>query len=113
MKDDSPPPRLALAHHPNLRLFVSTVFHTRHYRCLSHERPMITIVHWYFDLIFYLSVGMNLAVVFQGETVYTQGYGVIDRKDNETVTNDTFFGIASLTKAFTATLLGQLLHRHK
>ena len=56
---------------------------------------------------------MNLAVVYGGETVYTQGYGVKDRVTNASVTNDTFFGIASLSKAFTATLLGKLLHDHK
>ena len=57
--------------------------------------------------------GMNVAIVYGGETVHTQGYGVIDRETNVSVTNDTFFGIASLSKAFTTTLLGQLLHEHK
>ena len=31
---------LALAHHPNLQLFVSAGFHIGHHRGLSHERQM-------------------------------------------------------------------------
>ena len=56
---------------------------------------------------------MNIAIVYEGETVYTQGYGVKDRETNAPVTNDTYFGIASLSKAFTTTLLGHILHEHK
>ena len=54
-------------------------------------------------------VGMNLAVVKDQQTLMTEGYGVVDLEDKQPVNNKTLFGIASLTKAFTATLLGQIL----
>ena len=54
-------------------------------------------------------VGMNLAIVQGGETVFTQGYGVVDKEDNQPVTPQTLFGLASVTKQFTTTALALLL----
>ena len=57
-------------------------------------------------------VAMNLAIVQNGETLVTKGYGPKDLNSEEKVTADTLFGIASMTKAFTTTLLGTVLHEH-
>ncbi len=54
-------------------------------------------------------IGMNLAVVKDRTTLMTEGYGVIDLDKKTPVNSKTLFGIASLTKAFTTTLLGQIL----
>ena len=54
-------------------------------------------------------VGMNLAIVQGNQTLMTNGYGVVDLEGKKPVNDKTLFGIASLTKAFTTTLLGQML----
>ena len=57
-------------------------------------------------------VGINLAVVHKGST-FTTGYGVTDLKTNVKVNNSTLFNVASVSKAFATTLLGQLLKEQK
>jgi CubicO group peptidase (beta-lactamase class C family) len=51
--------------------------------------------------------GVGLAVVQQGQIVYTKGYGVRDVTTGAPVTPNTQFGIGSVTKSFTA--LGVML----
>ena len=46
--------------------------------------------------------GVGLAIVENGETVYTKGYGVRDVATDAPVTPDTSFPIGSVTKSFTA-----------
>lgn len=53
--------------------------------------------------------GAALAIVKDGEVVYMKGYGVRDIASNEPVTPDTLFGLASMTKAFTSTVIGTLV----
>lgn len=53
--------------------------------------------------------GMALTVV-KGDEVLTKGYGVADLSTGRTVDEHTVFNVASITKSFTATLLGILLH---
>jgi CubicO group peptidase (beta-lactamase class C family) len=53
--------------------------------------------------------GIGLAIVKDGELVVSQGYGVRALGGREPVTGETLFGIASNTKAFTATALGLLV----
>ena len=60
-------------------------------------------------VVVFVFAGMNVAIVLDGETAYTAGYGVTDLDSNQPVTNDTYFCVASVTKAFAATLLGQQL----
>ena len=57
-------------------------------------------------------VGISLAVVSGNTTLLTKGYGVADRDTGTPFTGSTLSGIASLTKAFTATLLAKVLSKH-
>lgn len=57
--------------------------------------------------------GLAVAIVKDGETVVTKGYGVRRLGEPEPVDEHTLFGIASNTKAFTATALGLLVEEGK
>ncbi|MEM9290690.1 MAG: serine hydrolase [Acidobacteriota bacterium] len=50
--------------------------------------------------------GLGLAVVFQGELVYAEGFGYRDVEAELPMTADTLFAIGSTTKAMTSTVLG-------
>lgn len=52
--------------------------------------------------------GLSVAIVKDGQIVYANGFGVQSLESRKPVTKDTLFGIASLTKAFTSTLLAKL-----
>ena len=54
-------------------------------------------------------MGTTVAVVKDGETVFLQGYGLLDMERNATVTPRTLFNLASVSKQFTTTLLGMVL----
>ena len=53
--------------------------------------------------------GVALAVVYDGEVVFTGGFGVRDLAGQEPVTAKTMFSAASTTKAFTAVAMGMLV----
>jgi CubicO group peptidase (beta-lactamase class C family) len=53
--------------------------------------------------------GLGLAVVKDGEVVYARGYGVLEVGKDRRVTPATLFGIASVSKAFTAAAVGILV----
>ncbi|XP_071117791.1 uncharacterized protein [Haliotis cracherodii] len=55
--------------------------------------------------------GLAVSVVKDGKVVFAEGFGHADIKNNVPVTNETQFGIASLSKAFAATLLLKLISR--
>ena len=57
--------------------------------------------------------GMAVAVVKDGEMVYARGFGVRKLGRDEAVDEHTVFGIASLTKAMTATALAMLVDEGK
>lgn len=57
--------------------------------------------------------GIAVAVVKDGHVVLAKGYGVRDENRPEPVDAGTLFGIASNTKAFTATALGMLVEEGK
>jgi CubicO group peptidase (beta-lactamase class C family) len=57
--------------------------------------------------------GAAVAIVRHGRVVFLRGYGVREYGDSHRVTPDTLFGIASLTKAFTATALAMLVDEGK
>ncbi len=57
--------------------------------------------------------GMAVAVVQHGEMVYAQGFGVRKLGGDEPVDENTIFGVASLTKAMTATALAMLVDEGK
>ncbi|NIJ21917.1 CubicO group peptidase (beta-lactamase class C family) [Sphingomonas naasensis] len=54
-------------------------------------------------------VGMAVAYIADGELQFAEGFGVRGLNDPARVDPDTVFGIASLTKAFTATALAMLV----
>ncbi len=57
--------------------------------------------------------GMAVAVVHNGEMVYARGFGVRKLGSDEPVNENTIFGMASLTKAMTATALAMLVDEDK
>ena len=57
--------------------------------------------------------GMAVAVVQNGETVYARGFGISKLGSDEPVDENTIFGVASLTKAMTATALAMLVDEGK
>lgn len=57
--------------------------------------------------------GVSVAIVKDGKVVLAKGYGVRKLGDPAPVNPETLFGIASNTKAFTATALGMLVEEGK
>ncbi|MGH8193550.1 MAG: serine hydrolase domain-containing protein [Woeseiaceae bacterium] len=57
--------------------------------------------------------GIAVAIVKDGRAVVTKGYGVRRLGQRQRVDEHTLFGIASNTKAFTATALGLLVEEGK
>ncbi len=57
--------------------------------------------------------GLSIGIVKDGKIVYTKGFGVRDITKKDKVDENTVFGIASNTKAFTATALAILVDRGK
>lgn len=55
--------------------------------------------------------GVTLAVVKDGKAIVQKGYGLANREKNVPATRDTLFQIASLSKAFTTTLLMKVLDK--
>jgi CubicO group peptidase (beta-lactamase class C family) len=56
--------------------------------------------------------GLALVLV-RGDSIYARGYGVTEVAGNEPIDAHTLFGIGSLTKAFTATVLAMLVDEGK
>ncbi len=56
----------------------------------------------------YNTIGVSVAVVKDDKVIYSQGFGYRDLKQQLPVTENTLFHIASMTKAFTGSLLGIL-----
>src|SRR4051812_12037034 len=57
--------------------------------------------------------GLAAVVVRDDAVIYLRGHGVRELGNEGAVTPDTVFALASLTKAFTATLLGVLVDEGK
>lgn len=53
--------------------------------------------------------GMSVAVVKEGETIYSEGFGARDPQRNLPATPDTLYGIGSITKSFVAIAIMQLM----
>lgn len=58
-----------------------------------------------------LTPGVTIGVVKDGKILMAKGYGVADVSTNRPVTNETLFEIASMSKAFGATLLMKQIGR--
>ena len=54
----------------------------------------------------YQCVGLSLAIVVEDSMIYAKGYGFRDLQNKLPVTSNTLFGIGSVTKQFTAGLIG-------
>ncbi|MFT3912185.1 MAG: serine hydrolase [Ferruginibacter sp.] len=57
--------------------------------------------------------GIAVAVVKDGKVIHSKGYGVRSLNTNQKVDENTLFGIASNSKAFTSTALGMLIDEGK
>jgi len=57
--------------------------------------------------------GMSVAIVKDGEIVFSKGYGTLNVNTGEKVDGNSLFAIASNTKAFTATALAMLVDEGK
>lgn len=57
--------------------------------------------------------GMAVAVVHKDEIVFAQGFGVLKKGESVPVDEHTLFGVASTTKAMTATALGYMVEQGK
>lgn len=55
--------------------------------------------------------GLAVVAVKDGDVILAEGFGVRDIQTNEPVTADTLFGVASHTKAFTATAMALLVEQ--
>ncbi len=53
--------------------------------------------------------GMAIAIVKEDKVIFSKGFGVSELEKKTPVSSKTVFGIGSITKAFTATLVGQLV----
>ncbi|MFC3120861.1 serine hydrolase [Agaribacter flavus] len=57
--------------------------------------------------------GMSIALVYQGKTILSKGYGLSNLEQNTPVTPQTYFRLASTSKAFTAASLAILVDEGK
>jgi CubicO group peptidase (beta-lactamase class C family) len=57
--------------------------------------------------------GMSVAIVRDGKIIFSKGYGVKEVGKSEKPDGNTMFAIASNTKAFTASIIGQLVDEGK
>ena len=55
--------------------------------------------------------GLSIAVVDNGETIYSEGFGSRDKERNLPATPDTLYGIGSITKSFVAIAVMQLVEK--
>jgi CubicO group peptidase (beta-lactamase class C family) len=58
-------------------------------------------------------VGLSVAVVKNGNIIYTHSFGTKDNTTNVPLTNDNIFRIASISKSFSATSIMQLIEAKK
>src|SRR5210317_773790 len=57
--------------------------------------------------------GMAVAIVKDGEIIFSEGYGTLDVETGDVVDGNSLFAIASNSKAFTATALAMLIEEGK
>ncbi len=57
--------------------------------------------------------GLSQAVYVAGQAPHAEGFGFADVETRKRADENTQFCVASLTKAFTATLLGKVLKQHR
>lgn len=61
----------------------------------------------------YNAVGLSVAIVENNKTIYSKGFGFRDLENKLPITTSTIFPIGSITKSFTASLLGILENQNQ
>ena len=56
-------------------------------------------------------IGANVALVYQGDLLWSKGYGLASKRDNIPLTNQTNNSLYELTKLFTAVGIMQLVEQ--
>ncbi|QEK11223.1 beta-lactamase family protein [Crassaminicella thermophila] len=65
-------------------------------------------------MMFYYDIpGLAIGITKQNEIVYAKGFGVMNIKSNDPVTEETIFHMASITKTFVAAAVMQLVEKGK
>ena len=64
-------------------------------------------------LVDFYGTGLAVGIIKDGEVVFKKGYGYRNFSSKDTVTTKTLFGIASVSKAFTAASIGMLVEEGK
>lgn len=90
--------------------------------CIGLSYPFSSVAQW--DVVqlektvkeslqaFY-TPGMAVGVVYKGDVLYSRGFGFADLQNKRPVTSDTYFRIASTSKAFTVAALSILVDEGK
>lgn len=74
---------------------------------LNHDKRLIGVDQEIESLLKdYKAAGLAIAIVENNKVIYTKGFGYRDYNKKLPVTENTIFGIGSMTKSFTAALLG-------
>ena len=75
--------------------------------------PMVTKTLIQEALAAFYTPGMSVGVVHQGEVVFLEGFGQRNIEERRNVNADTYFRLASTSKAFTAAAIGILVDQGK
>lgn len=87
-----------------IRLLVVMIYHNIAYGQYTNFKKIEDSVAVLMDR--HHMVGLAIAVIKDNEIIYTKGFGYGDMEEKNAVDEHTIFGIGSITKSFTATLLG-------
>jgi CubicO group peptidase (beta-lactamase class C family) len=91
----------------NLKIaFLSLLFFAGHYHVLAQDSIDLFIKQQMHDRKI---TGLQLAIVKGGKIIKAGSYGFSNIQDSVPVTNQTVFGINSITKAFTGVAILQLV----
>jgi CubicO group peptidase (beta-lactamase class C family) len=80
-----------------------------------HENDILTTLDRYYEKCVkdWDIPGMSVAIVKDGKVIFSKGYGVKEAGKNDRPDGNTLYAIASNSKAFTATIIGQLVDEGK
>jgi CubicO group peptidase (beta-lactamase class C family) len=81
----------------------------------AHEREVLTNLDQFYEKTQkeWDIPGMSVAIVKDGKVIFSKGYGVKEAGKNDRPDGNTLYAIASNSKAFTATIIGQLVDEGK
>jgi len=96
---------------PILFLFILTVFTSPLKAQIVSEKQIDTLVEE--TLTTFNVPGIAVSIIKDGKVVHSKGYGIRSIKSKNKVDENTLFGIASNTKAFTAASIGVLVDQER